>query len=221
MRAIGRALLPRRFARGMGGSCALGRCAPAHPLARAFSLLAPPSAAAPPFSLPDAFLAPYRALQPPFGFNGLGYFVYRTRYARPLPGGGGLECWHDTVARVVHGTFRMQQRWMLSQGLPWDPARAGAEARVMFDKMFHMKFLPPGRGLWAMGSPMTEQRGLFAALRWAEGVEGAGAVLLADPRGAGAGAGAGGDAGDTGEAVRDRLYRACSGRVVAAEALGP
>ena len=164
MRAIGLAFLPRRFASGMGGCRALGRCAPAHPLARAFSLLAPPSAAAPPFSLPDAFLAPYRALKPPFGFNGLGYFVYRTRYARPLPGGGGLESWHDTVARVVHGTFRMQQRWMLSQGLPWDPARAGAEARIMFDKMFHMKFLPPGRGLWAMGSPMTEQRGLFAAL---------------------------------------------------------
>ncbi len=30
--------------------------------------------------------------------------------------------------------------------------------------MFYMKFLPPGRGLWAMGSPITEQRRLFAAL---------------------------------------------------------
>lgn len=27
-----------------------------------------------------------------------------------------------------------------------------------------MKFLPPGRGLWAMGSPITEQKGLYAAL---------------------------------------------------------
>eukprot|EP00121_Abeoforma_whisleri_P013271 Awhi_evm1s12240 len=27
-----------------------------------------------------------------------------------------------------------------------------------------MKFLPPGRGLWAMGTPITEEKGLFAAL---------------------------------------------------------
>jgi len=27
-----------------------------------------------------------------------------------------------------------------------------------------MKFLPPGRGLWAMGSPLVHERGVFAAL---------------------------------------------------------
>lgn len=27
-----------------------------------------------------------------------------------------------------------------------------------------MKILPPGRGLWAMGSTITEERGLYAAL---------------------------------------------------------
>ena len=30
--------------------------------------------------------------------------------------------------------------------------------------MFDMKFLPPGRGLWAMGSEITEERGLYAGL---------------------------------------------------------
>ena len=34
----------------------------------------------------------------------------------------------------------------------------------MYQKIFGMKFLPPGRGLWAMGSPLTEQRSLFAPL---------------------------------------------------------
>jgi hypothetical protein len=34
----------------------------------------------------------------------------------------------------------------------------------MYSRMFHMKFLPPGRGLWAMGTPITDQRRLFAAL---------------------------------------------------------
>ena len=30
--------------------------------------------------------------------------------------------------------------------------------------MFYMKFLPPGRGLWAMGSSLVHERGVFAAL---------------------------------------------------------
>ena len=30
--------------------------------------------------------------------------------------------------------------------------------------MFNMKFWPPGRGLWAMGTPITEERNLYAAL---------------------------------------------------------
>ncbi len=34
----------------------------------------------------------------------------------------------------------------------------------MYERIFSMKFLPPGRGLWAMGSPLTEKRGLYAAL---------------------------------------------------------
>merc|ERR1711871_958617 len=34
----------------------------------------------------------------------------------------------------------------------------------MFELIHEMKFLPPGRGLWAMGTPITEERGLYAAL---------------------------------------------------------
>jgi hypothetical protein len=31
-------------------------------------------------------------------------------------------------------------------------------AQEMYKRIFYMKFLPPGRGLWAMGSPITEER---------------------------------------------------------------
>jgi len=34
----------------------------------------------------------------------------------------------------------------------------------MFDKIYNMKFLPPGRGLWAMGTSITLKKELFAAL---------------------------------------------------------
>jgi hypothetical protein len=34
----------------------------------------------------------------------------------------------------------------------------------MFDKIYNMKFLPPGRGLWAMGTKITTEKELYAAL---------------------------------------------------------
>lgn len=46
----------------------------------------------------------------------------------------------------------------------WDVEKAQQSAQEMYDRMWNMKFLPPGRGLWAMGSALTEERGLFAAL---------------------------------------------------------
>ena len=38
------------------------------------------------------------------------------------------------------------------------------DSEEMYDRIFHMKMLPPGRGLWAMGTPLTQDRKLFAAL---------------------------------------------------------
>lgn len=34
----------------------------------------------------------------------------------------------------------------------------------MFKKIIEFKFLPPGRGLWAMGTKLTEEKNLYAAL---------------------------------------------------------
>ena len=116
-----------------------------------------------PFTLPPSFLSRFAAMPAPFGFNGLGEFVFVTRYARLLEG-GRREAWAETVARVVTGTFNMQRRWLESQGLGWDAAAAQRDAQDMYERIFTMKFLPPGRGLWAMGTPITEELGLHAAL---------------------------------------------------------
>ncbi|RLO03783.1 hypothetical protein DYB28_013020 [Aphanomyces astaci] len=48
--------------------------------------------------------------------------------------------------------------------LGWNGREAHRSAREMYRRIFAMKFLPPGRGLWAMGSPITEERKLYAAL---------------------------------------------------------
>ena len=58
----------------------------------------------------------------------------------------------------------MQKEWIDSHQLGWNPWQAQKSAQEMYDRIFNMKFLPPGRGLWAMGTPITEEKGLYAAL---------------------------------------------------------
>lgn len=115
------------------------------------------------FQLDPDFVANYATLKPPFGFGGLGELVYLRTYSRTKED-GQKERWHETIERVVNGTYSMQKRWILAQKLPWSESKAQRSAQDMYDRMWHMKFLPPGRGLWAMGSPLTEERDLHAAL---------------------------------------------------------
>ncbi|OHX67969.1 hypothetical protein NH26_17280 [Flammeovirga pacifica] len=115
------------------------------------------------FTLENSFLDKYKAVKPPFGFNGLGELVYMRTYSR-LKDDGTNEVWWETVQRVVEGTYTIQKNHILKYQLGWDDNKAQLSAQEMFDRMFNMKFLPPGRGLWAMGSELTTKRNLFAAL---------------------------------------------------------
>eukprot|EP00466_Bigelowiella_natans_P013932 jgi/Bigna1/41126/e_gw1.50.13.1 len=117
-----------------------------------------------PFELPESFVSKYEKKKAPFGFNGLGELVvYHRTYSRVMQNGKN-EHWHNTVQRVVEGTFSMQKGWIQSRGLQWDEREKQDQAQEMFDRIFNFKFLPPGRGLWAMGSSLTEERGIYAAL---------------------------------------------------------
>lgn len=116
-----------------------------------------------PFVLSENFVAKYKRRKAPFGFNGLGELVYQRTYSR-MKDDGKNEQWWETVRRVVEGTFNMQKRHIDSHSLGWNAWKAQHSAQEMYDRIFQMKFLPPGRGLWAMGTPITEEKGLFAAL---------------------------------------------------------
>ena len=115
------------------------------------------------FKLSESFIEQYHSKKPPFGFNGLGELVYMRTYSR-IKDDGSNEQWWETCRRVVEGTYNMQKNHIESYSLGWNPWQAQRSAQEMFDRMFNMKFLPPGRGLWAMGTPITEERGLYAAL---------------------------------------------------------
>lgn len=115
------------------------------------------------FHLSEKFIEGFKTKRPPFGFNGLGELVYMRTYSR-IKEDGTNEQWYETCRRVVEGTYNMQRKWIDEHGLGWNSWQAQRSAQEMYDRIFHMKFLPPGRGLWAMGSPITEERGLYAAL---------------------------------------------------------
>ena len=115
------------------------------------------------FLLDEHFLKKYNSMKANFGFNGLGEIVYRRSYSR-LKDDGSKEKWSETVERVVNGCFNMQRRHLENMGKTFDHEAAQIEAQRMYEKIFNFKFLPPGRGLWAMGTRMTEEKQLYAAL---------------------------------------------------------
>ena len=115
------------------------------------------------FTLSENFINKFKRKKPPFGFNGLGELVYMRTYSR-IKEDGKNEKWWETIRRVVEGTYSMQKEWIDSHQLGWNPWQAQKSAQEMYDRIFNMKFLPPGRGLWAMGTPITEEKGLYAAL---------------------------------------------------------
>jgi len=115
------------------------------------------------FKLSENFVLKYKNKKAPFGFNGLGELVYMRTYSR-IKENGKNERWWETVQRVVEGTYTMQMNWIESHQLGWNPWQAQKSAQEMYDRIFNMKFLPPGRGLWAMGTPITEEKNLYAAL---------------------------------------------------------
>jgi len=115
------------------------------------------------FKLSEKFIDKFKRKKAPFGFNGLGELVYMRTYSR-IKEDGKNERWWETVQRVVEGTYSMQKNHIESHQLGWNAWQAQRSAQEMYERIFSMKFLPPGRGLWAMGTVITEEKGLYAAL---------------------------------------------------------
>lgn len=113
------------------------------------------------FKLSPSFVEGYKGGQPEWGYNGLGYFVYKRTYARDLPDGTKEEYW-QTCKRVVEGVFSVQKFHCEALKLPWNDRKAQRSAQDMFTRMWEFKFLPPGRGLWMMGTDWVYEKGSAA-----------------------------------------------------------
>lgn len=112
------------------------------------------------FTLDPSFIDEYSKKTAPWG--PLGYFVYKRTYSRRIEGSDRTEEWFETVRRVVEGTYSVQKSHCAALNLEWLESKAQRSAQKMYDKIFNMKFLPPGRGLWAMGTDMIWEKGSAA-----------------------------------------------------------
>ena len=105
------------------------------------------------FQLEPDFLARYRDKAPPWGFGALSWVTFKRTYSR------GGEAWWETCRRVIEGMFTVQKIHCRERRLPWDEQKARAFARRAYDRLFHFKWTPPGRGLWMMGAEFMYERG--------------------------------------------------------------
>ena len=105
--------------------------------------------------LSSDFINQYKTKQPNWGFNGLGYIVYKRTYAR-LKEDGNTEEWHETVARCVEGAQKIGAGY------------SKEEAERIFDYVFNLKCNFAGRMLWQLGTSTVDRFGANSLLNcWA------------------------------------------------------
>ena len=97
------------------------------------------------------FVARYENKQPKWGFNGLGYIVYKRTYAR-LKEDGQTEEWHETVERCVNGAQKIGARYTKK------------EMERIFDLVFNLKCNFAGRMLWQLGTSTVDRFGANSLL---------------------------------------------------------
>ena len=111
------------------------------------------------FKMPPAFIKEYEGKQPEWG--PVGYITFKRTYARVKEDGTTEEFW-ETCKRVVEGCYNVQKKHCNRLGLYWNNEKAKKSSCEMFERMWNFKFLPPGRGLWMMGSKHVDKVGSSA-----------------------------------------------------------
>ena len=121
------------------------------------------------FKLTEEFINQYKDREVPFGFrdaggNALGELVFIRTYSRKKDD-GTKEKWFEVCERVINGMYSIQKDHCKENRLPWNDRKSHASAQEAFDRMFNLKWTPPGRGLWTMGSKMVMEGKNSAALQ--------------------------------------------------------
>lgn len=121
------------------------------------------------FRLSEDFIAGYHDKKAPFGYrdaggNSVGEITFLRTYSR-LKEDGTKETWTDVCERVINGMYSLQKDHCKTNRLPWNDQKAQASAKEAFDRLFSLKWTPPGRGLWVMGTSIVNEQHNSAALQ--------------------------------------------------------
>jgi ribonucleoside-triphosphate reductase len=121
------------------------------------------------FSLSDEFIEQYKTREIPWGFNigggnTLGELTYLSKYSR-IKADGKKERWHECCRRVIEGMYSILKDHCVYNKTPWNEAKAQRSAKDAYERMFVFKWLPPGRGLWMMGTEYVHKNRNSAALQ--------------------------------------------------------
>ena len=121
------------------------------------------------FRISEDFVSTYKEKKAPFGYrdaagNSVGEITFLRTYSR-LKEDGTKETWVDVCERVINGMYSLQKDHCKSSRLPWNDAKAQASAKEAFDRLFELKWTPPGRGLWVMGTNIVNEQKNSAALQ--------------------------------------------------------
>lgn len=121
------------------------------------------------FKLTSDFVEGYKSKTVPWGYqdvagNSVGEITFLRTYSR-LKSDGTKETWVDVCERVINGMYSLQKDHCKTNRLPWNDQKAQASAKEAFDRLFNLKWTPPGRGLWVMGTDIVNVQKNSAALQ--------------------------------------------------------
>jgi len=121
------------------------------------------------FKLTEDFVQSYKGKTVPWGYtdaagNSVGEITFLRTYSR-LKEDGTKETWSEVCERVINGMYSLQKDHAKTNRLPWNDAKAQASAKEAYDRLFNLKWTPPGRGLWVMGTPIVNVQRNSAALQ--------------------------------------------------------
>ena len=121
------------------------------------------------FRISEDFVASYKDKKAPFGYrdaggNSVGEITFLRTYSRKKED-GTKETWVEVCERVINGMYSLQKDHCKTNRLPWNDAKAQSSAKEAFDRLFNLKWTPPGRGLWVMGTPIVNVQRNSAALQ--------------------------------------------------------
>ncbi len=121
------------------------------------------------FRLSEDFVNGYKDKKAPFGYrdaagNSVGEITFLRTYSRKKED-GTKETWVDVCERVINGMYSLQKDHCKTNRLPWSDTRAAASAKEAFERLFNLKWTPPGRGLWVMGTDIVNKQRNSAALQ--------------------------------------------------------